>query len=112
MTIGGALSELNNLLKSDDIPIYYKSSIKAVMDTIALSNSENPNKWIPVSERLPENGKEVLTCSTDGFIEIQSLENLYDVYWENQKGELADFDEVIKWMPLPKSYEPQESEEV
>ena len=51
MTIGGALSELNNLLKADDIPIYYKPSIKAVMDTIVLSSSENPNKWIPVSEK-------------------------------------------------------------
>lgn len=42
MTIGGAFSELNNLLKADDIPVYYKPSIKAVMDTIALSSSENP----------------------------------------------------------------------
>jgi len=36
MTIGGALSDLNNLLNADDIPFYYKPSIKAVMDTIAL----------------------------------------------------------------------------
>lgn len=43
MTIGGALSELDNLLKADDIPCYYKPSIKAVMDTIALSSSEKPN---------------------------------------------------------------------
>jgi len=46
MTIGGALSELNNLLKADDIPVYYKPSIKAVIDTIALSSSEKPNKWV------------------------------------------------------------------
>lgn len=36
MTIGGALSDLNNLLNADDIPCYYKPSIKAVIDTIAL----------------------------------------------------------------------------
>jgi hypothetical protein len=36
MTIGGAVSQLDNLLKADDIPCYYKTSIKAVMDTIAL----------------------------------------------------------------------------
>lgn len=36
MTIGEALSDLDNLLKADDIPCYYKPSIKAVMDTIAL----------------------------------------------------------------------------
>jgi len=34
MTIGGAISELNNLLKADDIPIYYKPSIKKVIETI------------------------------------------------------------------------------
>ena len=34
MTIGGALSELNNLLKADDIPFYYKPSIKKVIETI------------------------------------------------------------------------------
>ena len=56
--------------------------------------------WILVSGELPENGKEVLTCSTDGFIEIQSLEHPYDLHWENQEGDLTDFDEVIAWMPL------------
>ena len=40
MTIGGALSDLNNLLNADDIPCYYKPSIKAVMDTIALSSRD------------------------------------------------------------------------
>lgn len=34
MTIGGALSELNNLLKADDIPFYYKPLIKKVIETI------------------------------------------------------------------------------
>ena len=43
MTIGGALSELNNLLKADDIPFYYKPSIKAVIDTVILSSSEKSN---------------------------------------------------------------------
>lgn len=42
MTIDGALSDLNNLLKADDIPCYYKPSIKAVMDTIALE--QEPRK--------------------------------------------------------------------
>lgn len=64
--------------------------------------------WIPVSDRLPEYGKEMLTCSNGGFIEIQSLED--GGYWENQKGDWTDFDEVIAWSPLPEPYEPQESE--
>ncbi len=34
MTIQGAMNELINLLKADDIPIYYKSGIKKVIETI------------------------------------------------------------------------------
>ena len=67
-------------------------------------------QWIPVSERLPEFRKEVLTCSNGGFIEIQSLEDSYDGYWENQKGDWTDLEEIIAWMPLPQPYQ-AESEE-
>ena len=42
MTIGGALSALNDLLNADDIPFFYKPAIKAVMETIELSSSEKP----------------------------------------------------------------------
>ena len=67
--------------------------------------SDKPSgKWIPVSERLPEEHKEVLTCSLGGFIEIQSIELSYCNYWENQKGDWSDIDEIIAWMPLPESY--------
>lgn len=34
MTIQGALSDLNNLLEADDIPFYYKTSIKKIIETI------------------------------------------------------------------------------
>lgn len=61
-------------------------------------------EWIPVSERLPEFSKEVLTCGIGGFIEIQSLEDSYDGYWENQNGDWTDLDEVVAWMPLPEPY--------
>ena len=77
----------------------YQSS-KMIIDLL------NQTEWIPVTKKLPEYGKEVLTCSNGGFIEIQSLENsCNDGYWENQKGDWSDFDEVIAWMPLPESYE-------
>lgn len=81
---------------------------------IANAETIQPQKWIPCSERLPKYGKNVLTCDLGGFIEIQTIEyNVWDdySYWENQKGDWTDFNEVIAWMPLPKLYEPQESEE-
>jgi hypothetical protein len=78
---------------------------------VAIKALEQEPKWIPVSEKLPEEGKEVLTCSNGVFIEIQSLENSHgNIYWENQNGDWSDIDEVIAWMPLPKPYK-AESEE-
>ena len=59
--------------------------------------------WIPVTEKLPENGVEVLTCGGSGYIEIQSFEETHDC-WENQNGDWCDIDYVVAWMPLPSSY--------
>lgn len=82
------------------------NSINPELNGDTISRQAEP-MWIPVSEKLPEEGKEVLTCSNGGFIEIQSIEGTYG-YWENQHGDWSDVDEVIAWMPLPKPYEPQE----
>ncbi len=99
MTLGGALSELGNLLKADDIPVYYKTSIKAVMDTITLSSSENPSRWIPVSERLPEEAGMYL-CSYDD-------DDVGTSYFDIRMNEFNILHEqVTAWMPLPKSYKP------
>ena len=104
MTMGGAFSELNNLLKADDIPFYYKPSIKAVMDTITLSSSENPNKWIPCSERLPEEDGDYLVTtkwigsySGDVYIETH-------VAYYRKKPKEWDCVDIIAWMPLPEPY--------
>ena len=66
---------------------------------------EPQQRWIPCSERLPEESEEVLTYSLNGYIEINSIET-YDgtTVWENQHGDWTDFDEVVAWMPLPEPY--------
>lgn len=50
MTIGGAISELNNLLKADDIPIYYKPSIKKVIETI--EQEPKTGRWVVTDDDL------------------------------------------------------------
>lgn len=62
------------------------------------------NKWIPISERLPEVDKYgeayVLVCMDDEFIATTT-------YVKDEGFELwADSGGVIAWMPLPEPYKP------
>ena len=62
---------------------------------------ELKTRWIPVSERLPEERGYYLTTTMYHAV-------CFD-YWG---GECFDrTEEIIAWMPLPAPYEPQESEE-
>ena len=53
-------------------------------------------KWIPVSERLPDENTEVLTYRKGGI----SIELLHDGVWGDDDIEYAPY-KVTHWMPLP-----------
>lgn len=78
--------------------------------TVVLPKGTFVSRWIPVSERLPEKSTWVLvTCeTTDGdiFLDI-NLINQYTGLWDDDENCIGT---VLAWMPLPPSYEPQESE--
>lgn len=57
-------------------------------------------QWIPVSERLPEENGYYLTTTM--------YHEVYCDYWEEDYFNRTEV--VIAWMPLPKPYEPQESD--
>lgn len=59
--------------------------------------------WVRVSERLPENGEQVLVVDIDGFIYLATHEYCSFQIITKEDGELietvARF--VTHWMPLP-----------
>ena len=74
MTIGGAISDLNNLLKADDIPIYYKPSIKKVIETIEQE---------PCEDAVSRDN--ALACLTGNFDADITVEELISVYMKRIK---------------------------
>ena len=79
------------------------------------------DKWIPVSERMPEDREEKLVYLSSNRITIARYSNhiiplapYKPVGWGCElKYHDIDFEteEVVAWMPLPTPFEPQESED-
>ena len=100
---------------------YSEESHTAMMMAIdALSSSEKPNKWIPVSERLPEEyGEYLITWKNPkysktyiGICECEITDvydhehNRFEVEWLFDGHITTAYPDsyVIAWMPLPESY--------
>ena len=60
---------------------------------------QNKTKWIPVTERLPDDEKKVLCVLDDGFFCILEWKS-WDWLWNDGHNVYAEKD-VTHWMPLP-----------
>jgi hypothetical protein len=77
----------------------YEFGLK-IMDFIENIDGEKANRWIPVSERLPEDGTYITTL--DG--ELVGQEEPFTGMCGIENGKWDDEDCVIAWMPLPEPY--------
>lgn len=77
----------------------YEFGLK-IMDYIENMDDEKENGWIPVSERLPEDGTYITTL--DG--ELVGQEEPFTGMCGIENGKWDEDDCVIAWMPLPEPY--------
>lgn len=83
----------------------YELGLK-IMDYIENMDDEKENGWIPVSERLPEKNKDVITTvKYSGFMGMYGrwLKTAFIDGYGEWNGECIG-GEVIAWMPLPEPY--------
>ena len=91
--------------KYSDCYKYAGVYVKVIQDMIEqllndLEQDEKENGWIPVSERLPEDGTYITTL--DG--ELVGQEEPFTGMCGIENGKWDDKDSVIAWMPLPEPY--------
>ena len=90
------------LITADITRIYLEDVLKYIK-TLA-ENCKAHNRWIPVTERLPENRADYLARIVSGefkqvsWIEIASFDG-HIFRWEHNSEECPE--EVTHWMPLP-----------
>lgn len=66
-------------------------------------------KWIPISERLPEDGTWNIWQSKTGALSIERYkEDAYDHFYPS--GRFFSLEDAVAWMPLPERYKESEGE--
>lgn len=73
------------------------------MFDMAIKALEQEPRWIPINEKLPETGTEVLAATTWG--EVTIADRIGKSKWFIHDGHANAYTEdLTAWMPLPKAY--------
>lgn len=91
----------------DEYGICFTSDfVKAIEDVLVMLKNQDANgvtvqKWIPVTERLPEEWVDVLVLSRYGFCEVAvylGIPGKWRITWNH---DLFEVDSITHWMLLP-----------
>jgi hypothetical protein len=98
------LSDYHDFLKklADDHQMVLASDVLEMIEQIKddLEQDEKENGWIPVSERLPEDGTNVIASFSSGTVtELRYVANgiFHGIYEYSTKV-------IVAWRPLPEPY--------
>ena len=91
-----AVKALEETKQSDPFNRYEYQNIGIDWSIDAIKALPSAQRWIPVTERLPEYGTTVLTCNHDGEYEINHIIDEEDGEWF--------LNGAVAWMPIPAPY--------
>lgn len=101
--IGDRLIQLKNEVENTGNGAYFsKNNISKIVELLIadLEQDEKENGWIPVSERLPEDGTNVIASFSSGTVtELRYVANgiFHGIYEYSTKV-------IVAWRPLPEPY--------
>ena len=106
MTLNGAITELVLLSEHPMMPVIFRPAIQKVIETISELEAQTEQRWISVTERLPEDDTVVLVCGKNGgvYTAIHNNSKTWKRGWwkMNSKNHYCN---PTAWMPLPEPWE-------
>lgn len=98
------IAYFNRRVSEMDIAQDYKIELLGMVTALGYKHEQTARRWIPCSERLPEDETAVLVCTEDEFM---YLAERTCGHWEEITG-FCSVDDTVAWMPLPEPYKEED----